>query len=139
MKHYLSFPEREIVIETISTYLIKHYEEIASAYVHGSFITGESFTDIDIAIITKIELDRPLNFELDLEIKLERIVKYQLDVRIINNAPLSFCQNVIRYGKVIVEREPNQRADFEGLILRQYFDFSPFRRLYLDEVINAPV
>lgn len=139
MKHYLSPPKKESVIETISSCLYSRYEEITVAYLFGSFITEESFSDIDVGIITKVKPDRPLNFELDLENKLEMITKYQMDVRIINQAPLSFCQNVIRHGRVIVEKDPNLRADFEGKILKQYFDFSRFRRRYLDEVINAPV
>lgn len=139
MKHYLKPSQKERIIETISSYLRSQYEEIVVAYLFGSFITAESFTDIDVGIVTKVALDMPLNFELDLENKLERIAKYQTDVRIINQAPLAFCQNVIRYGKVIVDRDPNRRADFEGKILKQYFDFFPFRRRYLDEVVDAPI
>jgi len=80
-----------------------------------------------------------LNFELDLENKLEKIVKYSVDVRVLNRAPLSFSQNVIRQRKVILDKDPNLRADFEGQILKQYFDVAYFQRQYLQEVANAPV
>ena len=139
IKHNLDAYQKERVIEMISSYLNSKHEEIVVAYLFGSFITEESFSDIDIGIIADKDLDRPLGFEFYLENKIEMIARYRTDVRLLNGAPLSFCQNVIRHGKVIVDRDPNRRADFEGKILKQYFDFAPFRRQYLNEVINAPV
>jgi len=139
IKHNLGTYQKERIIELISSYLNSEHEEVVVAYLFGSFVTAESFSDIDIGIIADKDLDRPLDFEFYLENKIERIAKYLTDVRLLNGAPLSFCQNVIRYGRVIIDRDPNIRADFEGKILKQYFDFSPFRRQYLNEVINAPV
>jgi len=74
-----------------------------------------------------------------MECKLEKILGCPVDVRVLNYAPLSFCQNVIRQGKVVMDRNPDLRADFEGKVLKQYFDFAPFRRQYLQEVTNAPI
>lgn len=139
IKHNLKTFQKERVIEVISSYLNSEHEEVVVAYLFGSFITAEFFSDIDIGIIADKDLDRPLDFEFYLENKIERIAKYRADIRLLNKAPLSFCQNVVRYGRVIVDRDPNLRADFEGKILKQYFDFSPFRRRYLNEVLNAPV
>jgi len=48
-----------------------------------------------------------------------------------------YVQNVIRHGQIIIDCKPNMRSDFESYILRKYFDFAPFRRRYLAEVINA--
>jgi len=100
--------------------------------------TGQ-FSDIDLAILVDSPPDDPLFFEINLETELEKIVKYQVDVRILNQPPLSFCQGVIRSGTVLVDRRPNLRADFQGKVLKQYFDFTPFRRRYLYEVVNAPI
>ena len=80
-----------------------------------------------------------LSFELDLEGALERLVKYPVDVRVLNQAPLSFSQNVFRNGRVIIDRNPNLRADFETRILKEYFEIAPFQKRYLQEVLNAPV
>jgi predicted nucleotidyltransferase len=138
-KHDLDVSEREQVVKKVSAYLKEEYDEIAAAYVFGSFNTAEPFCDIDLAIMVQRDVVNPVSFEIDLESRLEKIVKHQVDVRIINRAPLSFCHHVIRYGRVIVDRDANLRADFQGNILKQYFDFSPFRRKYLNEVVNAPV
>ena len=139
MKHRLTSSQKKHLITEIASYLDRAHKDITTAYVFGSFIGGESFSDIDIGILTRDEVNSSLNFELLLESEIDKIAQYQTDVRLLNRAPLSFCQNVIRYGTVIFERDPNLRAEFEGRILKQYFDFSHFRRRYLHEVTNAPV
>jgi len=139
MKHNLKTSQKENIAEQISSYLCRQYEEIIVAYLFGSFVTAGSFGDIDLGILTDTLPDKPLNFELDLECELEKMIKFPVDVRIINRAPLSFCQNIIRHGKIIIDKDPDFRAEFQGNILKQYFDFSRFRRSYLDQVINAPI
>lgn len=128
-----------MIIEAISSYLDFECEDIVVAYLFGSFVTEKSFSDIDVGVLNRMDVARPLESELELENELEKIAKFQVDVRILNSAPLSFCQNVIRYGRVILDRDPTLRSDFEGKILKEYFDFSRFRRQYLAEVRNAPV
>ena len=138
-KHSLQTDEKEKLVTEISFYLEKNFKEIVAVYLYGSFVTNLFFSDIDLGILTKNDFERTLNFELDLENELEKIVKYSVDVRVLNRAPLSFCQNVIRQRKVILDKDPNLRADFEGQILKQYFDVAYFQRQYLQEVANAPV
>lgn len=139
MRYFLKSSQKSNTINTISSYLERGYRNITIAYLFGSFITEEFFSDIDLAIYTQMEIARTWEFEIDLENRLERVVKFDIDARILNHAPLSFCQNVIRHGRVVIDRDPNLRADFEGKILKQYSDFSHFRRRYLAEVRNAPV
>jgi predicted nucleotidyltransferase len=138
-KHRIKDYQRERVVNKISSYLVERHKEIIAVYLFGSFISAEAFSDIDLAILADSPLDDPLFIEIDLETELEKIVKYRVDVRILNKAPLSFCREVIRTGIVIVDRRPNLRADFQGKILKQYSDFTPFRRRYLYEVVNAPI
>jgi len=138
-KHSLNDFQRGQVANRISSYLTERYGEIVAAYLFGSFKTADRFSDIDLAILIDSLPDDLLFFEIDLETELEKVVKYPVDVRVLNQAPLSFCREVIRSGTVIVDREPNLRADFQGKILKLYFDFSPFRRRYLNEVVNAPI
>jgi predicted nucleotidyltransferase len=139
MKHFLKKSEKKNIIKKISSFLGNEKQEIAAAYLFGSFIKSEFFADIDLGVITNMDLNSPLKFELGLEARLEDLINYPVDLRILNHAPLSFCQNVIRHGKVIIDKDPNLRAEFTGKVLKQYFDFSIFRKRYLNEVINAPV
>lgn len=138
MKHSLTNIQKEDILRRIASALDAH-KEIAVAYVFGSFNDSNAFSDIDIALLTGEKPTDSLNYELDLEIELEYAVKYPVDVRVLNNAPLAFCQNVIRNGRVLLQRDGNLHADFMGRILKEYFDFAPFRRRYLEEVANAPI
>lgn len=138
MKHSLTNIQKEDIFKRIASALNGH-EEIAVAYVFGSFNDSNVFSDIDIAVLTAENMADCLNYELNLELELEDAVKYPVDVRVINNAPLAFCQNVIRHGRIILQRDPNLHSDFMGRILKEYFDFAPFRRRYLEEVTNAPI
>ena len=138
-KYTISKIQRVRIAENISSYLEENLEGITTAYLFGSFAEDTPFSDIDLGVLIKNDLERAIFFEFELENRLEKIFKHSVDVRILNRAPLSFCQNVIRHGKVILDRDPNLRADFEGNILKQYFDYSRFRKQYLKEAVNAPI
>jgi len=138
-KHTLKPDQKKKLLSTISSYLEQNLKEVVAAYLYGSLAAGLPFSDIDLGVLIKNNLGQTLKFELDLENRLEKIVKYSVDVRVLNGAPLSFCQNVIRHRKVILDRDPNFRADFEGQVLKQYFDLAYFQRQYLVEIANAPV
>lgn len=135
-KQSLTKKEKEKITKTISSYLQKH-KEIVAAYLFGSYVKGQQFGDIDLGILVRNEPENLLEYEFEHEIKLEEQVNIAVDVRVLNKAPVSFVQNVIRHGQIIIDSKPNIRSDFESYILRKHFDFAPFRRRYLAEVINA--
>lgn len=137
-KYSITKKKKNEIINIISSYL-QQYREIFAAYIFGSFISDKSFADIDLGILIQRQPDNLLEYEIGLEIKLDRLVKLEIDVRVLNNAPLSFVQNVLRHGQLIIDINPNRRADFENSVLKKYFDFSRFRRRYLEDVIDAPV
>ena len=134
IKHTITKQDKEKITKTISSYLQNH-KEIVAAYLFGSYVSGQPYGDIDLGILVRNEPENPLEYEFELEIKLEELVKFAVDIRILNKAPVSFVQNVIRHGQIIIDSKPNLRSDFESYILRKYFDFAPFRRRYLAEVI----
>jgi predicted nucleotidyltransferase len=138
-KYTISKFQRDRIADNISSYLEENLEGITTAYLFGSFVTDAPFSDIDLGVLIKTDPAKAIFFELELENRLEKIFKHPVDVRVLNRAPLSFCQNVIRRGKVILDRDPNLRADFEGNIRKQYFDYSRFRKQYLKEAVNAPI
>ena len=137
-KYSASNLEKEEKIDELFSFL-HHHREIYAVYLFGSFVTKESFADIDLGILLREMVEDILEYELELENKLENIARFRMDVRVLNNAPISFAQNVIRYGRLILDREPNMRSDFESYVLKKYFDFARFRQIYLAEVINAPL
>ena len=130
--------KKAAIAETIASCLAQ-LQEIDCVYIHGSFLNDGLFADIDLGLLLVHPPENLLEYEFEIEIAIENQLNFPVDVRVLNNAPISFIQNVIRYGKVILDKKPNTRSDFESYILRKYFDFAPFRRRYLAEVINAPI
>ncbi len=138
-KRRVSSTEKKEIIRTISD-ILRAKEYIIFAYIFGSFTSEDIFEDVDVGIFVSVErLQSPIKIELETENELEDTVRIPVDVRIINNAPLSFVYNILKRNIVIVDKDKLLRADFEGLIYKKYFDFQHLRKEYLREIINAPV
>ncbi|MGQ9631102.1 MAG: nucleotidyltransferase domain-containing protein [bacterium] len=54
----------------------------------------------------------------------------EVDVRIINEAPLAFQYHVIKTGKLIFCRDDKRRGRFEVRVMSEYFDFKPILDYY---------
>lgn len=138
-KRRLDRKEKEVLIGKISD-ILKTKDDLIFAYIFGSFVLEDLFKDIDIGIfISSRRVASPLKLELEMEGELEDAIHIPVDVRIINNAPLSFVYNVLKGGILIVDNNQSIRSDFAGLIYKKYFDFRHLRNEYLREIINAPV
>ena len=133
---------RKAIIENVHK-TISDCRQVSFAYLHGSFVTGSSFKDIDIAIhinpksyeYLSQQGETTLGFIIPVERELENILPYPVDIQLLNAAPLTFRHRVIRSGKLIVDNDPNLRSDFEYLTRVEYFDFSPRRQEYLREAL----
>jgi predicted nucleotidyltransferase len=137
-KKSVSSEKKEIIIKKISDRLHSR-DDILFAYIFGSFMSEDGFKDIDIGIFIHNKKPSPLKIELDMENEMEGIIHLPCDVRVINNAPPSFAYNVLESGRLIVDKDSDLRADFEGLIYKKYFDLRHLKREYLREITNAPV
>lgn len=136
-KKKLDIKEKEHLIGRVSE-ILKTKIYILFAYIFGSFVSGDAFNDIDIGLFIDDKKSKStLKIELELENELEESLHVPFDVRIINNAPLSFIYNMLKNKIVILDKDKNLRTDFEGLIYKKYFDFKQFRREYLREIISA--
>jgi predicted nucleotidyltransferase len=89
----MRYSQKRTIIEAISSHLITQRKDISIAYLFGSFISAEFFSDIDLGVVTQMELDRPLDFEVELENELEKVTEYPVDLRALNRARFSFCQD----------------------------------------------
>ncbi|GAB6101043.1 nucleotidyltransferase domain-containing protein [Thermococcus atlanticus] len=110
--------------------LIKEFlmgrEEVLFAYLHGSFLSGP-FRDIDIAVYTDGERD--VFYELELEERLG----FPVDVRVLNNAPISFIFKVPK-GELLFSRDEEKRCDFESRTMGDYHDFQYYLNAYRREI-----
>jgi len=138
-KQALTDAEKKHLIERIAAFLqTKKY--IVFAYIFGSFSSGKTFNDIDVALFISADKSGSiLPQELELERELGDVLNFSVDVRIINSAPLPFTYNVLKSGIVILDNDKSVRTDFEGLIYKKYFDYAHLRNEYLREITNAAV
>jgi len=102
------------------------------AYLHGSFLTEESFRDIDVGLLTGVPKD--LSFESDLSYELSAALGYKVDVRVINHAPVAFQAAALRNGRLLLTRNDDARTDFIENVGRRYRDYAHFRNVFMEAV-----
>lgn len=118
--------KKEEVVSKIKEYLNKR-EEVLFAYIFGSFVRSDEFSDIDIALY--VDGERPLKYEFEIEDDLEAMLKIPIDVRVINNAPVSFSYGVLKDGLLI--KDNDIRSDFQAMKFKEYMDYVHLRDAYI--------
>lgn len=128
-KQRLDAETRESLSDKLKEALFSH-QRIIFAYIFGSFIHEETFRDIDLAIFTNGETGFEL--ESDLSMQLSEAVGFDVEVRALNDAPLSFQMAVLREGKLLFSHDENERTDFIERTGQQYREVIHFRNLFLE-------
>ncbi|MDV3104102.1 nucleotidyltransferase domain-containing protein [Thermococcus waiotapuensis] len=126
--------EKEEIIKELREALIKK-GEILFAYLHDSFLEEGPFRDIDVGIYIRGTADR--FYEMELEEELSRLVKFPVDVRILNDAPVAFRFRAIG-GKLLFSRDERARCRFEEITMAEYHDYSYHLELYRREALGIP-
>jgi len=115
-------------------------DEVVFAYLHGSFVQGEEFRDVDVAVLLDDRATRTtddVEYEISLSLKLEKeLVGLPVDVKILNRAPLSFRYHASQ-GMLLLTRDESTRESFLNRTWSEYFDFQPLSRIYLEDLTHA--
>jgi predicted nucleotidyltransferase len=105
---------------------LRSEKDILFAYLFGSLVDRNigPLSDVDIAVY----LAEKVSFaEEKLEIlgNLANILRTdEIDLVVLNKAPLTLKMKILEKKKIIVDKEPFLRHRYESLTMRQYFDFS---------------
>ena len=115
----------EDLIPKALTYL-QSMPDIFFAYLFGSFGRGKPLplSDVDIAVYLK---ESTVVQERKMEILgalIDILQTDEIDVVILNNAPLPLRRRILESKRVVVDHEPFRRHHYESLTMREYFDFS---------------
>lgn len=100
--------------------------EIQFAYLFGGMAKGDPtpLSDLDLAVYLTPGEDMR-DRELEILGKLNDILQTdEIDLVILNHAPLPLKMSILKNRKVIVDNEPFKRHIYESLTMREYFDFS---------------
>lgn len=131
--------DKEAITEDIKAFC-REQPDIIFAYLHGSFRKADRFRDIDVALFLKNPTPSTLQDEIRLETELAKVIKrFPVEIRVLNHAPLSFRYNVIKDGSTIAVVDDALRCEFVETTLRDYFDFAPFRKMYLKEALSSGI
>jgi len=141
-RYVLSSVQKEQLMKQIIA-IVSSHTDYAFLYVHGSFIEDVPFGDIDLALYIIEDLLPPIDLtikkEIALEVELQEKLGYPFDAHIINTAPLSFCYNVLKNGRLLYENDEDIRVRFVTQTIDRYIDFLPYRKRYLKEVLGLEV
>ena len=135
----LTAQEKEKLLNRAAVHLKRH-PEILFAFAHGSFTEGGPFRDLDIAVFLRSEFLSRINFryEMQLEAGIEKglDVPLTVDVRILNTAPLSFRYHALR-GRLLFDREPDERIAFTTQTAARYLDIAPILKHHTKEAFSV--
>jgi len=116
--------------------LLERREEIIFAYLHGSFVEGLPFNDIDVAVyVDQSKVPDAFDYEMDLSAELTMALHFPVDVRVLNDAPLGFQHSVLQ-GEAILVRDEEVLTDFIERVAREYMDYAYLGRMYLEELLK---
>jgi len=119
---------------------LQQEKRVIFAYLFGSFAQKKvrPFSDIDIALFLKRELTPEQIVAAKKEIYshlVDILGTDYLDLVILNQASLPLAARVLQSKKILVDKNPFLRHQYESLTLRKYFDFAQkekaiFKRRY---------
>ncbi len=115
------------------------YPAILAIYLFGSQSTGKAKpdSDLDLAILLfpGQEEDFPL---LELAVSLEKALGLRVDLVILNRAGELLKYQVRRYGRLLYDRDPRLRKQFEVRGRKAFDDFLYLHRRHLSRAIHRP-
>jgi predicted nucleotidyltransferase len=134
-------PATETLIGSLSELLGARAEGdgIAAAWLFGSVARGTARPDSDVDVGILYREAPPPTLEgvgrvFGLEEDLVEATGLPVQVVDLNHAPLDLIVRVLRDGKLLVDREPLRRIDFEVRSRNEYWDFEPYLRLYRGQI-----
>jgi predicted nucleotidyltransferase len=118
------------VIEALRT-----CEDVVALYFFGSLSKGElkPLSDLDLALLLKANLNREKMFARQLDLMgiiAQELGTEEFDLIILNTAPLRFAHRILRDGKIIFVKDPQQLGDFREGVVKKYIDFLYYRRKF---------
>jgi len=120
--HYFSMSEeeREAFLRRLRELLARE-EHVVFAYVHGSFLSGRPFRDVDVAVWVE-DPENAFYYAVELAAELSTSLGLPIDLHVLNKAPLPFKYHVFARGRLLFSRDEEARLREVSLAFRMYFD-----------------
>lgn len=118
--------------EVINTYLAGRPDCVA-AWLFGSTARGaaRADSDVDIAVlVTRAPAGTLDDLHLGWAADLSRALGREVDLVVVNSAPVDLVHRVLVEGELVLERDRSARIAFEVRARNEYFDLLPHLRRY---------
>jgi predicted nucleotidyltransferase len=114
---------------------VKGFECVQALFFFGSLAMGElkPLSDLDLAILVEKDMkgNELLQCRFDLEAAVsETLATDELDLVILNTAPLRFAYQILKHGRLVLVKDREQLIDFRERVVKLYLDFSSCRRSF---------
>ncbi|KNZ70623.1 Nucleotidyltransferase domain protein [Thermincola ferriacetica] len=128
-KTYLTDAEKQKLAEILAA-----EPAVELAYIYGSFATGlaNKDSDVDVGVLVKPEYENTVDFsfECSLALKLEQAIGRDIDLRVINKAPVFAQYQVIYPNELLFAANDQTRVNFETYVISRYLDMKYYWDLY---------
>ncbi len=116
--------------------------QIVALYALGSLVTGDQkpLSDLDFGVLVSGKVDKQKRFDkhLDLIGKFNEVLKAdEVDLIMMNDAPMRFSYNIIKSGKLMHCRDSTELTEFIEKTTKLYLDFRFFRDAFDDEFLRG--
>ncbi|MBM3295220.1 MAG: nucleotidyltransferase domain-containing protein [Candidatus Aminicenantes bacterium] len=129
---------RDELIDRLSTAL-RRRPEIVFAYVHGSFIDGGRYRDIDVAVYLDPEKAAVLDgfdYAFKAAVDMSKQLRREVDIRVMNGSSTGFQNSVYRTGRLLFSRDERLRLDLLERNSQEAMDFHELSLEYLRECVG---
>ncbi len=108
--------------ELIQEKCLSIFSEFSLVYLFGSLAKGRStpLSDIDIGILVSKDCQF-FNLRIELIVKFMDVLHDEVDVVILDNAPLLLKFEIIK-GLILFQRDDRTRIEFEVKVRNEYYD-----------------
>ncbi len=114
--------------------VLKNQEGILVAYLYGSTAKKQIHpnSDIDIGILIRENFEPDALYTSRIANKIEKKTntEKEIDIRILNNKPITFLHQVLKDGKELFSKNEKERIEFETKVYDRYLDFKPHFEQY---------
>lgn len=135
--------EKKIKLSEIEERLASYFSErpeVVSVYLFGSFplLKDTLLSDIDLAILTT-PLAPAQGYQLRKQyyVDLSKFLKREIDIILLKDAGELLTFQVLKYGQLILEKDPVYHTSFKSRRLVDYLDFKYHESIMQKGMIKA--
>jgi predicted nucleotidyltransferase len=146
-EYFLSFPKKITLVYGLEG-LFRAHDEITFALLYGSMVTPEvpeRYGDLDLAIhvrpdrlqVEQFVLESQIEAEIYRHLSVQRLNYPPVEVLVVNNAPYSFLNSLLRGAYIVLKEDEETLTDFIEEVSGRSMANSHLRSESLREVTEA--